>query len=360
MVNVALKNVSKRYGNVVALEGVGLDVRDKEFLTILGPSGGGKTTVLRLIAGLETPSEGEIYFGDKKVNDISPRDRNVSLVFQNYALFPHMTVYDNIAFPLAIRNTPPEEVKKRVHEVAELLEITRLLDRKPKQLSGGEQQRVALGRAIIRKPDVFLMDEPLSSVDASLRIAMRTELKKLQKTLETTLIYVTHDQTEAMTMSDRIAVIRSGKIVQIDSPDVIYDTPRDDWVASFIGNPPMNLIDGVIGANGQVQLSGTQSSMMLPKSASADKLTSGAKARIGVRPEDIHVSSQPLDGVSCIGEIYLLESLGDSTIVDVKVGSSIIRAREKPGFRAQIGDKVYLKFDDRRLAIFDSQTGTRI
>ncbi len=358
MVNVALKNVSKRYGNVAAIEGVSLDIKDKEFITILGPSGGGKTTVLRLIAGLETPSEGEIYFGDKKVNDISPRDRNVALVFQNYALFPHMTVYENIAFPLAIRNTPPEEVKKRVQEVAELLEITRLLDRKPKQLSGGEQQRVAVGRAIVRKPDVFLMDEPLSSVDASLRIAMRTELKKLQRMLETTLIYVTHDQTEAMTMSDRIAVIRNGKIVQIDSPDTIYDVPKDDWVASFIGNPPMNLIDGLAG-NGQVQLAGTQSSIMLPKSK-VGNLASGAKVRIGIRPEDIRVSSQPLDGMSCSGEIYLLESLGDSTIVDVKVGNSIIRAREKAGFRAQIGDKVYLKFDDRRLAIFDSQTGTRI
>ena len=258
MVSVSLKNVTKRFGNVAAIEGVNLEINDKEFLSILGPSGGGKTTLLRLIAGLEVPTEGEVYFDDKLVNGVPPRDRNISLVFQNYALFPHLTAFHNIAFPLAVRKTPKQDIDKRVKEVEELLGIQHILDRKPRELSGGEQQRVALGRAIVRQPDVLLMDEPLSSIDASMRIAMRTELKKLQKTLVTTLVYVTHDQTEAMTMADRIAVLRNGKLVQIDAPQAIYDSPKDSWVASFIGNPPMNLIPATMLSNGQVELSGVR------------------------------------------------------------------------------------------------------
>lgn len=357
MVRVVLKGVSKAYGEVSAIDNVNLVIEDKEFITILGPSGGGKTTLLRLVAGLEMPDKGEIYFGDKLVNEITARDRNISMVFQSYALFPHMTVRDNIGFPLTIRNTPKDGVNKRVQEVAGLLGISHLLDRKPKQLSGGEQQRVALGRAIIRNPEVFLMDEPLSSVDASMRIAMRTELKKLQKTLGTTLIYVTHDQTEAMTMADKIAVIRNGRLVQIDSPDLIYNSPRDAWVASFIGNPPMNLIPATYANTGKVQLDGVQASMAAPKSKS---LTAGAKLHIGVRPEDIEVSRQQNDSKSFQAEVYLLESLGDSTIVDVKLGNSIVKVREKPGFKAQVGDKVFIKFNESKVAIFDAQSGAAI
>jgi len=360
MVSVSLKNVTKRFGDIAAVEGVNLEVKDKEFLSILGPSGGGKTTLLRLIAGLEVPTEGEIYFGDKLVNGVLPRDRNISLVFQNYALFPHLTAFDNIAFPLTVRKTPKPEIDKRVKEVAELLGIRHLLDRKPKQLSGGEQQRVALARAIVRQPDVFLMDEPLSSVDASMRIAMRTELKKLQKNLGTTLVYVTHDQTEAMTMADKIAVIRNGKFVQIDSPQTIYDSPRESWVASFIGNPPMNLIPATWLSNGQLELSGVRPPITVKALSKKDGLSAGKKVHVGIRPEDIEVSAAQADGAVCKGEVYLLESLGDSMIVDIKVGNSIIRAREKVNFRAQIGDQVFVRFDGRRLALFDLDTGAAI
>jgi len=356
MVSVVLKDVTKRYGNVTALEGANLEIKDKEFLTILGPSGGGKTTFLRLLAGVETPTGGEIYFGDKPMNDVPPRDRNISMVFQNYALFPHMSVFDNIAFPLTVRNTPKDEVDRRVKEVAGLLSISNLLDRKIRQLSGGEQQRVALGRAIVRQPDVFLMDEPLSSVDASMRIAMRTELKKLQKTLGTTLIYVTHDQTEAMTMADRIAVMKNGKIVQVDSPQVVYDAPKDSWVASFIGNPPMNLIPGSFISKGQIELSGVQPPITV-KSLKGDGLVAGAKVQLGIRPEDVEVGFSPKDGIVCRAEVYLLESLGDSTIVDIKVGNSIVKAREKSDFTAQVGDKVFVKFNERKMTVFDGSTG---
>ena len=356
MVSVVLKDVTKRYGNVTALEGANLEIKDKEFLTILGPSGGGKTTFLRLLAGVETPTGGEIYFGDKPMNDVPPRDRNISMVFQNYALFPHMSVFDNIAFPLTVRNTPKDEVHRRVKEVAGLLSISNLLDRKIRQLSGGEQQRVALGRAIVRQPDVFLMDEPLSSVDASMRIAMRTELKKLQKTLGTTLIYVTHDQTEAMTMADRIAVMKNGKIVQVDSPQVVYDAPRNSWVASFIGNPPMNLIPGSFISKGQIELSGVQPPITV-KSLKGDGLVAGAKVQLGIRPEDVEVGFSPKDGIVCRAEVYLLESLGDSTIVDIKVGNSIVKAREKSDFTAQVGDKVFVKFNERKMTVFDGSTG---
>jgi len=356
MVSVVLKDVTKRYGNVTALEGANLEIKDKEFLTILGPSGGGKTTFLRLLAGVETPTGGEIYFGDKPMNDVPPRDRNISMVFQNYALFPHMSVFDNIAFPLTVRNTPKDKVDRRVKEVAGLLSISNLLDRKIRQLSGGEQQRVALGRAIVRQPDVFLMDEPLSSVDASMRIAMRTELKKLQKTLGTTLIYVTHDQTEAMTMADRIAVMKNGKIVQVDSPQVVYDAPRNSWVASFIGNPPMNLIPGSFISKGQIELSGVQPPITV-KSLKGDGLVAGAKVQLGIRPEDVEVGFSPKDGIVCRAEVYLLESLGDSTIVDIKVGNSIVKAREKSDFTAQVGDKVFVKFNERKMTIFDGSTG---
>ena len=282
------------------------------------------------------------------------------MVFQSYALFPHMNSSDNIAFPLAVRNEPKIDVEKRVKEVAELLSISHLLDRKPKQLSGGEQQRVALGRAIIRQPDVFLMDEPLSSVDASMRIAMRTELKKLQKTLGTTLIYVTHDQTEAMTMADRIAVIRNGKFIQVDSPQVVYDNPKDSWVASFIGNPPMNLIPGSYSSKGQIELDGVQPSITVNALTNKTGLVSGSKVKLGVRPEDVQVSSTQVDGIVCKGDVYLLESLGDSIIVDIKVGNSIVRARAKADFKAQVGDKMFVKFDERKLTVFDASTGAAI
>ena len=362
MVSVALKNITKMYGNVPALHGVTLEIQDKEFLTILGPSGSGKTTFLRIIAGLETPTEGEIYFGDRQVNDLPARDRHVSIVFQSYALFPHMTVFDNVAFPLTIRKTDTVEVKRRVNEVAELLGISQLLERKPRELSGGEQQRVALGRAIVRSPDIFLMDEPLSSIDANMRIAMRTELKRLQKTLGTTTVYVTHDQIEAMTMADRIAVMRNGAIMQVGTPESIYNAPKNSWTAGFIGNPPMNLIDGLYSGGDRVELSGYKVHLALPLHISprTKDLAAGSKVKLGVRPEDIEVNKEPLEGPVLSGEVYVLESLGDSTVVVVKLGDSLVKAKAKPGFKAQVGDKVHLRLDPKRMAVFDGNTGAAI
>ncbi len=360
MVQVRLTGVSKKYGDVPAVEKLDLLVRDREFLTILGPSGGGKTTTLRLIAGLETPDEGDIHIDDLRINELPPRDRNMTMVFQNYALFPHMTAEDNIAFPLTVKRTPKEEVKKRVEEVASLLKISHLLRRKPREMSGGEQQRVALGRAIVKKPDVFLMDEPLSNLDAALRTEMRTELKRLQKELQTTLIYVTHDQTEALSMADRIAVIKDGRLLQIASPEEIYNKPADAWIASFIGNPPMNLISCILSRNnGRPTLHLTGDSVLeIPESLTSklSDLEVGTKLKLGVRPEDIEIGSKGVTP-SCEAEIFLLESTGDSTVIDFKLGDSIVKLKTKAGYKAKIGERAQLVFTESKMALFDAETG---
>lgn len=256
MAGVKLVNVWKQFGEVTAVKNMNLDIKDGEFMILLGPSGCGKTTTLRMISGLEEPTKGQIYIGDKLVADpekgvfVPPKDRDIAMVFQSYALYPHMTVYDNIAFPLKLRKVPKQEIDQRVREVAEMLGLTELLKRKPRELSGGQRQRVALGRAIVRKPQVFLMDEPLSNLDAKLRVKMRAELKKLQRQLGVTTIYVTHDQVEAMTMGDRIAVINAGELQQVGSPDEVYDKPANTFVAGFIGSPPMNSMDASITEDG--------------------------------------------------------------------------------------------------------------
>jgi len=250
MANVTLKNVYKRFGDVVAVRDQSLEIRDKEFLVLVGPSGCGKSTTLRMIAGLEEISEGIIEIGDEVVNDVAPKDRDIAMVFQNYALYPHMDVYDNMAFGLKLRKFPKKEIERRVQEAADILGIEQLLKRKPKELSGGQRQRVALGRAIVREPKVFLMDEPLSNLDAKLRVQMRTELSKLHDRLKTTMIYVTHDQTEAMTMGDRIVVLKDGLIQQVDDPLTLYNEPNNIFVAGFIGSPAMNFMDAVIKKEG--------------------------------------------------------------------------------------------------------------
>ena len=251
MSSVTLKNVYKIYdGGVVAVTDFCLEIEDKEFIILVGPSGCGKSTTLRMIAGLEEINKGELYIGDKLANDVPPKDRDIAMVFQSYALYPHMTVYDNMAFALKLRKTPKDEIKRRVEEAARSLDISHLLDRKPKALSGGQRQRVALGRAIVRDPKVFLLDEPLSNLDAKLRAQMRTELAKLHKKLGTTFIYVTHDQTEAMTMGDRIVVMKDGFIQQVDTPQMLYDAPANEFVAGFMGSPQMNFIDATVGKKG--------------------------------------------------------------------------------------------------------------
>ena len=331
MSSITLKKVSKRFTNseVDAVNQVDLEINSKEFLVILGPSGSGKSSLLRLIAGLEETTGGEVYFGNELMNDISPRDRNISMVFQNFALFPNMTVYENIAFPIRASGKESENLDSEVKRIASMLQIDDLLDRKPGALSGGEQQRVSLGRAIIKKPKVFLMDEPLSNLDASLRSELRTEIKKLHKELGITFIYVTHDQTEAMSMADRIALIKDGKLLQVDKPEAIYNNPNHSWIGSFLGMPAMNLVN----------------SSDLDGSISAKK----GSSVIGIRPENISTSSAKS---KLTGSVISTEYLGDSQILNVKVGQSVVKVKVANDSKFSIGSDVNLDFSDDDLRFF--------
>lgn len=356
---ILIKNLTKRFGSVVAVNNLSLEVKDKEFLVLLGPSGCGKTTVLRCIAGLEIQDEGEIYVGETLVNDLPPKERDVAMVFQSYALYPHMTAYENIAFPLKVRNVASTEIDQRVKKVAELLKITHLLDRKPKQLSGGEAQRVALGRALIREPKAFLMDEPLSNLDAKLRIYMRAELKKLQKDLGITTVYVTHDQVEAMTMADRVALLNQGILQQVGSPEELYQHPNNLFTAGFIGSPPMNFIDCHLTREAEkvyvdagvfkLPLEGYLAEMLKDVDA-------GEELVFGIRPEDITLETkEKKNGIQ--GEIFTLEPLGSEVIVDIKIGEIIFKLRENAAFKAKAGEKVWLSFREDKIYIFDKKSG---
>ena len=303
MAGVVLKNVFKTYaGGVTAVSDFNIDIQDKEFIILVGPSGCGKTTTLRMIAGLEEISSGELYIGDKLCNDVAPKDRDIAMVFQNYALYPHMTVFDNMAFGLKLRKTPKEEIKRRVHEAARILSIEHLLDRKPKALSGGQRQRVALGRAIVREPKVFLMDEPLSNLDAKLRVQMRTEISKLHLKLNTTFIYVTHDQTEALTMGTRIVVMKDGFVQQVDSPQKLYDEPVNQFVAGFIGSPQMNFANVTVEKQAdKVFLNFGSSKLEVPANKAkvlVEQGYIGKEVVMGIRPEDIHDEETPLNTVA--------------------------------------------------------------
>jgi len=359
MAKIILKNLFKKYGNVVAINDLSIDINDGEFLVLLGPSGCGKTTTLRCIAGLEKLDRGEIYIGNRLVNDLSPKDRNVAMVFQSYALYPHMNVFDNIAFPLKMRKLPEDEIKEKVKHVAQLLRITHLLDRKPKQLSGGEAQRVALGRAIVRNPDVFLLDEPLSNLDAKLRIYMRAELKKLQKNLGVTTIYVTHDQAEAMTMADRIAILNFGVLQQLSTPHEAYNNPQNLFVASFLGSPPMNLIECTfIEKNGKYLLETGAFAIVLPETIGyllKEKVVS-TELVLGVRPEDVIICGKKIPEAIVEGEVYLIEPLGSEIIVDLKIDDNIFKVKTTPDFKASIGDKVWISFEVNKIHIFDKKT----
>ena len=289
MARVLLENITKTYGDVVAVKNVNLEIKDQEFVVLVGPSGCGKTTTLRMVAGLEEISDGKIYIGDRLVNDVPPKDRNIAMVFQSYALYPHMSVYDNMAFGLKLRGIPKKQIDQRVREAANILEIEKLLERLPKQLSGGQRQRVALGRAIVRQPEVFLMDEPLSNLDAKLRVQMRAELQRLHKTLKATVIYVTHDQVEAMTLGQRIAVILNGELQQADNPLMVYEKPANRFVAGFIGSPPMNFVKGTIGKKGDLYTFDC-GSFKIDVPLEVDHLLEeyiGKEVAFGIRPEDI-------------------------------------------------------------------------
>ena len=359
LARVRIIDLTKRFGDVVAVNNVSLEAKDQEFLVLLGPSGCGKTTTLRCVAGLETPDEGELYIGDTLVNDLAPRDRDVAMVFQSYALYPHMKVFDNIAFPLKMRKVPKDEIRERVKRTADLLKITHLLDRKPKQLSGGEAQRTALGRAIVREPKVFLMDEPLSNLDAKLRIYMRAELKRLQKELKITTVYVTHDQVEAMTMADRIAIMNYGLLQQLATPDNVYYHPQSLFVAGFIGSPPTNFIDCTLTEkNGECLIDAAVFTLPITgKIGDAIKQqATSSELILGVRPEDILVHKKRIPAANIEGEVYVLEPLGSEIILDLKVGENLIKAKTPPDFRVDTGDRVWLSFDTNKIHVFDKKT----
>jgi len=364
MAKVVLKNVYKIYpGNVVAVKDVNLEIEDKEFVVLVGPSGCGKSTTLRMIAGLEEISSGELYIGDKLMNDVPPKDRDIAMVFQNYALYPHMTVYENMAFGLKLRKVPKDIIDKKVREAARILDIEHLLDRKPKALSGGQRQRVALGRAIVREPKVFLMDEPLSNLDAKLRVQMRTEISKLHKRLNTTFIYVTHDQTEAMTMGTKIVVMKDGVIQQVAPPQEIYEHPANIFVAGFIGSPQMNFIDAKIVKEGDyLYVVFGKVKLLIPEDKAKiieQKGYVGKDVVFGIRPENIDDSTDFLNAHSnsiIEAKVEVVEHMGAETYLYVVCEGKNITARVEPTSRAKVDDVIRLAIDMNKMHIFDKET----
>lgn len=367
MANVTLRHIYKVYaGGVTAVNDFNLAINDKEFIVLVGPSGCGKSTTLRMIAGLEEITEGELYIGDKLMNDVAPKNRDIAMVFQNYALYPHMTVYDNMAFGLKLRKVHKTDIDKKVKEAAKILGIEEYLQRKPKALSGGQKQRVALGRAIVREPQVFLMDEPLSNLDAKLRVQMRTEITKLHNRLATTFIYVTHDQTEAMTMGTRIVVMKDGFIQQVDSPQNLYDYPCNKFVAGFIGSPAMNFIDcTLVEENGNVFARFGENKILIPEGRIAkltDKSYIGREVTLGIRPDDIHdeevfIQNYPQATVSAYVE--LIEKLGFETLLYLTISGKEdenIVARVNPRSTVMMNDTVKMVFDPNRIHLFDKET----
>ncbi|MGI8968710.1 MAG: ABC transporter ATP-binding protein [Chloroflexota bacterium] len=366
MAKVVLDHVWKRYGDVVAVHDVTLEAKDEEFLVLVGPSGCGKSTTLRMIAGLDDISEGTISIGDRVVNDLSPKDRDIAMVFQSYALYPHMNVRDNMAFGLKLRKTPSAEIKRRVDDAAEILGIATLLDRKPKQLSGGQRQRVALGRAIVRNPAVFLMDEPLSNLDAKLRVQTRVEINKLHLRLKTTVVYVTHDQTEALTMGDRIAVMKDGYLQQIDKPQVLYDFPINTFVAGFIGSPAMNLIPGSLEqSNGRLTVVGPDMSVPLPDQlAQAARGSNAEKILLGVRPEHIVPLETYDHGTQAPNEMHatveVVENMGSKQFVYLGHDGTTLTGEFPADTEAQPEQKMTIVFDPDNLHLFDETSGAAI
>ena len=364
MASLSLKNINKTYPNgFVAVKEFNLEVEDKEFIFFVGPSGCGKSTTLRMIAGLEEITSGELWIGDKLMNDVEPKDRDIAMVFQNYALYPHMSVYDNMAFGLKLRKTPKDQIDKLVHEAARILDIEHLLDRKPKALSGGQRQRVAMGRAIVRNPKVFLMDEPLSNLDAKLRVQMRIEISKLHQRLETTIIYVTHDQTEAMTLGTRIVVMKDGVVQQVDSPQNLYDKPNNLFVAGFMGSPQMNLLDAkVVKSGNDIRLMFGSHSIKVPE-AKAKKLVEGnyidKTVVLGIRPEDVKdeemfISQSPDSTIDATVRVY--ELLGAEVFLYFTIDQFDITARVNPRTKARPGDTIQIALDLTKIHLFDKET----
>ncbi len=346
MAQIRLVNVCKRWGNYVGVDNFNLEIADAEFLVLLGPSGCGKTTTMRMIAGLEDVTSGEIWIGDRMVNAMEPKDRDISMVFQSYGLYPNLTVYENIRFPLRVRNVPQAEHHDRVMRASEMVELGPLLDRRPAALSGGQRQRVALARAIVREPNAFLMDEPLSNLDAKLRVSTRAQIKNLHHTLKTTTIYVTHDQIEAMTLADRVVVMNQGNIQQVGTPTEIYDRPANTFVASFIGSPAMNLIPGQI-SGGTFAADGMQVS----------GLGGNGPVTLGFRAEDAAVVP---DGGDIQAPVYAMELLGDATLVSVRIAGALVAVRAPKDFRIQIGAPLHIRVPLTAVHLFDAKTGARL
>jgi len=360
MTTVELQNLRKEFEDVTAVNGLSLEIEEGEFIVIVGPSGCGKSTTLRLIAGLESATDGQIVMDDRDVVDLEPKNRNVAMVFQNYALYPHMTGRRNITFGMkSTGDFSDEEIDDRVKEAADILDISDLLDRKPQAMSGGERQRVALGRAIVRDPDVFLMDEPLSNLDAKLRIQMRAELAKLHNDLQTTTIYVTHDQTEAMTLGERVVVMNDGEIQQVDPPQRLYDFPENRFVAEFIGDPAMNMVRATVERDGDGHaLVHSEFSLSLPGTGELE-LERGSKVVLGIRPEDLYLLDESGSRVrgSIEATVQVTEPLGDSLLLECTVGTDTVKVQSTPRSGVQFGDTVELAYDPERLHVFDAETG---
>lgn len=359
MKKVVCEHIVKKFGSVIAVNDFNLEIADKEFIVIVGPSGCGKSTSLRMLAGLEEQTSGEFYIGGQRVTDKPPRDRNIAMVFQNYALYPHMNVYENMAFSLKLQGVDKKEIDRRVKESAEILDISQYLNRKPKELSGGQRQRVALGRAIVREPAVFLMDEPLSNLDAKLRVQMRTEISKLHRRLGATTIYVTHDQIEAMTMADRIVVMKDGVIQQIADPQTLYDKPVNRFVASFMGMPPMNFLEcSLKHQDGRLMLVGENLVIDLPeKWISPLASMAGQQVTLGVRPENI-VSGSGENNTQA--KVEVVEPLGSETLLHLKVGGQALVVKAGPDYKPRVGETIEVSFEMDKAHVFNKETGITI
>ena len=365
MAGVTFNHVSKDFGDQRVVSDLNIEVHDKEFLVFVGPSGCGKSTSLRMLAGLEEITEGEILIGDRVVNNVAPKDRDVAMVFQSYALYPHMTVYDNMAFGLKLRKTPKKIIDERVNEAANELGIGHLLDRRPRQLSGGQRQRVAVGRAIVREPAVFLMDEPLSNLDAKLRVEARSFISRLHQRLETTFIYVTHDQVEAMTMGTRICVLNEGELQQIDSPFNLYHNPHNVFVAGFIGSPSMNFFDAVLKDNGDSLIVDTGAFSLPVPASKADSFRSHAGMEVicGIRPEDIHDTNFLPQGIipaNLSSNVEVVEQMGNEVIIYLESGGKNFIARTDPRTGATVGQEMGVTFNLDNMHIFDTNTETSL
>jgi len=352
---VQLENLTKKWGPVVGTEDITLDIKSGEFVAFLGPSGCGKTTTLLMIAGVYKPTAGYVKFDGRVVNRVQPKDRNIGMVFQSYALYPHMTVYENLVFPMKLNKTPAKVMKERAQRVAEMMGISQLLDRRPGQLSGGQQQRVALGRALTKEPDLLLFDEPLSNLDARLRLSMRGEIKRLQLELGITSIYVTHDQVEAMTMADRVAVMQGGHLQAYCPPDELYEKPRNLFIASFIGNPPMNFVPVEVSAENGIYHARRDEFDVVVSAERAAKAAAKKNVIMGIRPEDMSIAlAHAHEGL--LGEAYVVEPLGRDDLVDVHIGGASMHALAEPGLKIKIGDPVRLQFNGEKVQFFDPET----